>query len=310
MTSDFEPPPRARRPGQPRTPSNASSPSGAPINQPPTGNQPPSGNNKAPGVLEQCARGLASYWRWTTSGPKWKLAVGLSGPLLLLLIIISAASGGSDDTPKQAVNQPIAETTSDAPLVAGAAPTEKPANTPRPEAPTATPRPPTPTPPPAGYTFTDGTKQIGKDVQAGATYRTRKGSSGCYWARLTGFGGTIGEIAANDNTNAPAVVTIGQNDVGFQSNRCGTWTQDISAITENPTAPFKDGMFIVGVDIASGTWRADGASGCYWARLSNFSGGINGIIANDNVSGSSTIVTIGANDKGFESVRCGTWTKQ
>lgn len=108
MTSDFEPPPRARRPGQPRPPTLSSEPpTGAP--QPPAF-KPPS-TDKGPGVVDQGRRGLASYWRWTTSGPKWKLAAGLSGPLLLLLIIISALSGGSDDkdTPKQASsNQPVA----------------------------------------------------------------------------------------------------------------------------------------------------------------------------------------------------------
>src|SRR5215208_6063504 len=55
--------------------------------------------------------------------------------------------------------------------------------------------------------FGDGTHQVGKDIQAG-TYRTRTGSSGCYYARLSGFSGDLGEILHNDNTDAPAVVTI------------------------------------------------------------------------------------------------------
>jgi hypothetical protein len=163
--------------------------------------------------------------------------------------------------------------------------------------------PPTPTPP----TFRDGTLVVGVDIQPG-TYRLRSGSSGCYWARLSGFGGTIGEIIANDNVSGPAVVTIAPTDKGFTSRRCGSWVQDLSPITSGQTAPFRDGTYIVRTDIAPGTWRSEGGSSCYWARLSGFGGTIRDIIANDN-TGPSAIVRIGPNDAGFESNRCGTWTK-
>lgn len=76
-----------------------------------------------------------------------------------------------------------------------------------------------------------------------------------------------------------------------------------------PAAPFGEGTYIVGVDIAPGLWRSDGVTSCYWARLSGLSGSLGNIIANDNETGSA-IVQIGPNDKGFTSSRCGTWTKQ
>lgn len=182
------------------------------------------------------------------------------------------------------------------------------AATPRPAPSTATPRPPTPAPDPPGFAFTNGTKRIGEEVQAGTTYRTRTADSGCYWARLSGFGGTLGEIIANDNTSGPAIVTIGPSDVGFQSNRCGKWTRDLSTITASPTEPFKgNGTYIVNVDIAPGTWQASDAGSCYWSRLRGFGGaGTAEIIANNNGVG---IVTISANDRGFKTSRCGTWTK-
>jgi hypothetical protein len=72
--------------------------------------------------------------------------------------------------------------------------------------------------------FGDGTFVIGKDIQPG-TYRTREASSSCYYARLSGFGGTLDEIIANENTDAPAIVTIAASDKGFLSHRCGTWTK-------------------------------------------------------------------------------------
>ena len=71
--------------------------------------------------------------------------------------------------------------------------------------------------------FSDGTHIVGQDISPG-TYRTRVGSPGCYYARLAGFSGTLGDVIANTNTDAPAVVTILQTDQGFTSQRCGIWT--------------------------------------------------------------------------------------
>lgn len=173
-------------------------------------------------------------------------------------------------------------------------------------APTAT-RGPTATPTPSYAHFDDGTFQVGKDVQPG-TYRTRAGSSGCYYARLKGFGGTVDDIIANNNTDAPAVITISASDKGFESQNCGTWTKDLSQITTSKTT-FDDGIFIVGTDITPGTYKNTGGQNCYYARLSGFGGSLDEIIANNNID-TSTIVTISASDKGFESNGCGTWTKQ
>lgn len=120
--------------------------------------------------------------------------------------------------------------------------------------------------------FSDGTHQVGTDIQPG-TYRTREGSSGCYYARLSGFQGGLEEILSNENTEAPSIVTIEPTDAGFQSRRCGTWTQDLSPITSSTTS-FEDGTYFVGSDIESGTYRSTGSSGCYYARLAGFGGGL------------------------------------
>ncbi len=71
--------------------------------------------------------------------------------------------------------------------------------------------------------FGDGTFVIGTDIQSG-TYRN-SGGENCYYARLSGFGGTNNDITANDNTNSSAIVTIQSTDKGFTSQRCGTWTK-------------------------------------------------------------------------------------
>lgn len=154
--------------------------------------------------------------------------------------------------------------------------------------------------------FEDGVHEVGKDIEAG-TYRTRKESSSCYFARLSGFGGTLDEILANENTSAPTVVTINNTDKGFKSTRCGIWTQDLSQITSNKTS-FGDGIFIVNTDIEPGTYKSSGQTSCYYSRLSGFTGSLNDIISNENTD-SVAIVTIGTTDIGFKSNRCGTWNK-
>lgn len=154
--------------------------------------------------------------------------------------------------------------------------------------------------------FADGIHVVGTEIQPG-TYRTRKASSGCYYSRLSGFGGSLSEVISNENTDAPAVVTIDPTDAGFKSSRCGSWTQDLSAITTDKTT-FGDGIFIVNTDIEPGTYKNSGHEGCYYSRLSGFSGKLDNIISNENTD-SAAVVTIAATDKGFKSSRCGDWQK-
>jgi hypothetical protein len=165
---------------------------------------------------------------------------------------------------------------------------------------------PTQKPTPSFATFGDGTYQVGKDIQPG-TYRTRTRSTNCYYARLRGFSGSTDDIIANNDTDAPAVVTIKPTDKGFSSQNCGTWTKDLSRITASMTG-FDDGMYIVGTDITPGTYKDAGGDGCYYARLSGFGNTTDDILAN-NLASAPAIVTISASDKGFETKGCGTWKK-
>lgn len=261
--------------------------------------------------LGEVQRGFSNFW-----GLRWRVKGAIIGAAVVILLGM-ASLGGEDkaaDTHAASADEPPKATTvaqEKATAATKDTATPKPTNTPKPTdtpKPTATPAPPTATPEPAGLSFGSGKKLVGTEV-AFATYRTRSASAGCYWERLTGLGGTLSEIGANDNTSGPAVVTIVAGDVAFNSSRCARWTQDLSAITSDPNAPFGDGTFIVGVDISPGVWRSDGAGNCYWQRQRGFTGELSDIIANDNASGP-TIVQIGAADKGFSSSRCGKWTKQ
>ncbi len=156
-------------------------------------------------------------------------------------------------------------------------------------------------------TFGDGIHEVGVDIQPG-TYRAREAQSGCYWARLSSLSGETDDIIANENEEAHPVVTISPIDKAFESDGCGEWTTDLSAVTDSRTS-FGDGKFIIGTDIDPGTYRSEVGSGCYYARLSGFGGTTDEIIANANASGPA-LVTIAPTDKGFQSSGCGKWTRR
>ena len=72
-----------------------------------------------------------------------------------------------------------------------------------------------------------------------------------------------------------------------------------------PSRSFGDGTH-TGV---AGTWRnVTNLDGCYWERLSGFSGELDDVISNGfEMNGGRSIVTVEAGDAGFRSSRCGTW---
>ncbi|MEU4197303.1 hypothetical protein AB0E69_35765 [Kribbella sp. NPDC026611] len=83
-------------------------------------------------------------------------------------------------------------------------------------------------------------------------------------------------------------------------------------VTARPPTPAAaihgDGTYEVGVDIKAGDYKAAGGAGCYWARLKSLDGGTDAIITN-NLSNGPQTVTVKTTDKGFETARCGPWTK-
>ena len=154
--------------------------------------------------------------------------------------------------------------------------------------------------------FENGTHVVGVDIAPG-TYRSSR-SGTCYWARLSGFGGELGDIIGNGN-NSPQIVTITASDEAFESMGCGQWQLVEDTFPSAPSTSFSDGTYVVGEHIAPGRYRADGSPDriCYWARLSSFSqGGIDGIITNGN---SPTVIEIAPSDTGFSAFGCGTWSQ-
>ena len=153
-------------------------------------------------------------------------------------------------------------------------------------------------------TFGAGTKKVGGTGIAPGRYVTTTADT-CYWARLSGFGGTFDEILTNDfSTGKNVVVDILPTDVGFTSSGCGTWAP------YRATGPksIVDGMWVVGDALLPGTWTSTPTESCYWARLSGFGGSFTEIITNE-FTYESSIVEIASTDVGFKTNGCGTWTK-
>lgn len=81
--------------------------------------------------------------------------------------------------------------------------------------------------PPAGGVPGEGTFPVPGEVTPG-TYKSDGPDRGgvipmCYWARLSGTSGELGEVIANGNTEGPVTVTIRKTDKAFQSRGCLPW---------------------------------------------------------------------------------------
>lgn len=168
--------------------------------------------------------------------------------------------------------------------------------------------PPAATPPSPVVSFGNGVRLVGAGLPHGR-YRSVNGpTASCYWARLRDTTGSGASIIANSIGAGPRVVEILASDYAFESSSCAQWSQVVGPVTNAPAAPFADGIYIVGIDIQFGSWRANGSgSDCYWARLRNLTG-LDDLI--DNYFGSAVVtVTILSTDVGFASSGCGSWTR-
>ena len=158
-------------------------------------------------------------------------------------------------------------------------------------------------------TFSAGTHLVNKSIPPGR-YVAANASSGCYWERVSGLGGTTDEILANNfqSSNGRVIVDIRASDVGFTfTGACGTFKTYTAP--SSPDAAIVAGAYVVGAHIISGTYSANAAYGCYWERVSSFDGESKSIIANNFVgTAGPQYVTISPSDVGFvTTAECGTW---
>ena len=136
-------------------------------------------------------------------------------------------------------------------------------------------------------------------------------ASGCYWERLSDTGGSLSDILANEFISFDSgqeIVDIASSDYAFKpDSECGTWSQ---TLVSAPSSGIPPGRWLVGRQIPTGEYETNASRGCYWERLSGFSG--RDIIANDFVGDAGRqIVRISSSDEGFYSDSdCGTWSRR
>ncbi|CAN5623131.1 hypothetical protein BH24ACT5_BH24ACT5_20090 [soil metagenome] len=113
-------------------------------------------------------------------------------------------------------------------------------------------------------------------------------------------------------------VLVGQSTDGgatFLAIEVPTPTAEELATSPDPAAvgatSFGDGTWLVGVDVAAGTYRTQVTAGgfCAWKRLSGFGGDLDDVISIEVIdSEGPQIVEILPTDAGFSSDGCGIWT--
>lgn len=113
------------------------------------------------------------------------------------------------------------------------------------------------------------------------------------------------EAAANAMQQAEAEFMERNSELDEREKQLDKRTRNIER-TERKVqklASLGDGIWEVGKDFPGGTYRTQGGD-CYWAKLANLNGGLDGIIANHN--GPSTVLI---DSPWFETTRCGQWKK-
>ena len=170
-----------------------------------------------------------------------------------------------------------------------------------------------------GQPFGGGVYHVGSEIAPGR-YRIASldGLDGfCWWARLSGFGGTTEEYLGWYNAkwySHSAIVDISSSDTGFASSRCGAWTTAGEPLIA-PGDAIPGGAFLVGEEIAPGRYQQTTPStsreySCEWKRVSGFGGSDEEVIEAGSAPPEATaIVDVAATDTGFVSRWCGPWTR-
>jgi hypothetical protein len=70
----------------------------------------------------------------------------------------------------------------------------------------------------------DGIWTVGEEIKPG-TYKAQGSGSTCYWARLSGLSGGLGDIIANYLGSAKTTVEIHKSDAAFETTGCGEWVR-------------------------------------------------------------------------------------
>lgn len=132
-----------------------------------------------------------------------------------------------------------------------------------------------------------GTFLVGTDIQSGL-YRatlTDKITKMGYIERSSDVSMSMEDIIANINLTGNGYVTIKDTDVAVRINGVELSQLDLSTLEPNIQDALSDGIYLVGFDIAPGTYKVDITDTVtnmgYVERLSDASMDLNNIIANE-----------------------------
>lgn len=150
----------------------------------------------------------------------------------------------------------------------------------------------------------DGFYVVGVDIAPGVWWSQGKGAR-CYWARQN----VTQDLIDNDIGFPGGAVTIRPDDFEFTTSGCGVWTMlDTGNLPALPAgqqqAPKKDGIYIIGLNMAAGRWRSNGAGNkCYWETTS-----VTQDILDNQFGPASVIVDVEPGVFQFKTDGCGVWT--
>jgi hypothetical protein len=150
----------------------------------------------------------------------------------------------------------------------------------------------------------DGFYVVGWDIAPGLWRSTGVGAK-CYWERQN----VTQDIVDNDGGLAGGAAMIQPTDFAFYAKGCGDWvmldTNNLPALSaEKQQAPKKDGVYLIGLNMAPGKWRSNGAGEkCYWEKTSTTQD-----IIDNHFGVASVIVDIAPTDFQFKTDGCGVWT--
>ena len=122
-----------------------------------------------------------------------------------------------------------------------------------------------------------------------------------------GTAGFVGKVASSGGRSFLQVLIT---DSSVISGGCGVWTHPRITSYNPDRATAKVGTYRIPVDLLPGTYAAPGGSGCSWQRLSNFTGSVTSVIAQNQNPGLNPRVTIAGTDVGFTTTfGCGGWRR-
>ncbi|MFP1154619.1 hypothetical protein ACK280_21385 [Mycobacterium sherrisii] len=122
--------------------------------------------------------------------------------------------------------------------------------------------------------------------------------------KLIAIIGVVAALAGCGDTTNPTATTVTSTVPPV------THTVTVTATPPPPPGPKTtmpaNGTFLVNTDIAPGTYRTDGSSSCYWARLRSLN---TSDVIDNSVGDGQQVVAILPTDTAFVTRGCGTWAK-